>query len=91
MFIKYCRSQRSKQYSSELYCIGSAPLYSDYHDLDGRDHDDIDVNPSTVQKFYRIEIHNSFYYCNKYKRATTTNNHTVLYQDQDESKNFSSK
>ena len=48
-----------------------AHLYSDYHDLDGLDHDDIDVNPSTVQKFYCIEIHNSFYYCNKYKRATT--------------------
>ena len=65
-----------------MYRIGNAHLYCDYHDLGGLD--DVDVNSSTVLKFYHIEIHNSLYYCDKYKRATFTNNHTVLYQDPDD-------
>ena len=67
-----------------MYRIGSAHLYPNYCDLDGLD--DVGVNPSTVLKFYRIEIYNSLYYCSEYKRATKTNNHTVIYQDLDSSK-----
>ena len=41
----------------------------------------LDFSPVHVEKFYRIEL-NSLYYCREFKRTSTTNNFTDVYETQ---------
>lgn len=48
----------------------------------------LDFTPVNVEKFYRIELNNSLYYCREYKRTSTTNNFTVVYEIQPSKEEF---
>ena len=48
----------------------------------------LDFSPVCVEKFYRIELNNSLYYCREYKRTSKTNNFTVLYEAEPSKEEF---
>ena len=79
VFLSFCRGRRTKQYSHNLWRVGVAHSFSDFTDLYSTS---LDFSPDCIEKFYRIELNNSLYYCREYKRTSKTDNFTVLYEAQ---------
>lgn len=74
-----CRGRRTKQYSHNVWRVGVAHPFTEFIDLYSTS---LDFSPVYVEKFYRIELNSSLYYCREYKRTSKTNNFTILYKAQ---------
>lgn len=60
-----------------MWRVGAAHSFAEFIDLYSAS---LEFSPVCVEKFYRIEVNNSLYYCREYKRTSKTNNFTVLYE-----------
>ena len=68
-----------------MWRVGVAHSFLEFIDLYSTT---LDFSPVYVEKFYRIELNNSLYYCREYKRTSTMNNFTVLYEAQSSKEEF---
>ena len=63
------RGRRTKQYSQDLWRVGTGHPFSDFDDTG------LEFTLANVVKFYRVEL--------KHKRTSKTNNFTVVYKSPD--------
>ena len=85
LLLQNCRGRRTKQYSDNVWRVGVAHSFSEFLDLYSAS---LDFSPVYVEKFYRIELNNSLYYCREYKRTSKTNNFTILYETEQSKEEF---
>ena len=68
-----------------MWRVGVAHSFTEFIDLYSTS---LDFSPVYIEKFYRIELNNSLYYCREYKRTSKTNNFTILYETQPSEEEF---
>ena len=77
VIIVYYRGRRTKHYSDNVWRVGVAHPLTDFTELSSAN---LGFSPVKVEKFYRIELNNSLFYCKEYKRTSKTNNYSILYE-----------
>ena len=79
------RGRRTKHYSDNVWRVGVAHPITDFTELSSAN---LGFSPVKIEKFYRIELNNSLFYCREYKRTSKTNNYTILYEREPSNEQF---